>query len=263
MSYLHDKNKKNKKIKLTLVGLFLMSFLFFSASEIKKLLSPSFTLASRRIDSFLSFESIRSWRVYFSSKESLQKENLKLTQENILLKKSSDEKDLLELENQKLRNIFKNYETHTALTQVKTVGGQSLYGVVVLNRGGDFSFSVGDYLLGESGGVVGIIKEVREKSSKVLLLYATQDSSNSYLIPANSLEFSGEGYSEGALYALIPHTTAVSVGDIVTLKDSPTLPVGKVAEIFSNEKEPFKKILIRTQDTVKTSTFLYVSSPKN
>jgi cell shape-determining protein MreC len=262
MSYLHDKNKKNKKIKLTLVGFFLCGLVFFGSQEIKSFFAPAVSFASKTFYSLFSFEKRDKTKIYFLSKEKLYEENQELLRENLLLKNQEENKSLLESENQKLRNLFKNTETNT-LTHVKRVGGQSLYGVVVLDRGEDFLLKEGDYLLGETGGVLGILKEVSPNSSKALLLYAPQGSSHTYFVPSTSLEFTGEGYSEGAVYAHIPHATNISIGDIVTLKNSPTLPVGKVAEIFSDEKDPFKKVLIRTQDTLKTSIFLYVSSPKN
>lgn len=198
---------------------------------------------------------------YFSSKGSLEKENLRLSNELDLMRLVAADKEVLEAENTKLRTLLGGrIETDQAiLAEVILHPPSSPYDTLVIDIGAKDGVNAGDSVRAE-GFIVGEISSTLENTSVVKL----------WSHPDNLLDvsigdmFSGraEGQGGGSFHIRAPRDTSVSEGDAVLAPGLDGLILGVIGKIVRDAENPFADIYVISPVNIRTVRFVEVAQKK-
>ena len=136
-----------------------------------------------------------------------------------------------------------------------------LYGDIVLNRGEQDGVKVGALVFVAGVKPVGIIKYVYDSSSKLELFSSYKKNTEAVLTQSStteniSLELIGDG-SYG-FYVKVLDSLKISVGDMLYLKNYPSLQVAKVVKIDEVESENQKVIYMSSNFNSNDSNFFFI-----
>ena len=257
MTYLQDKKNKREKITKGFIILTLIAIILFGISGIQNKISPfvaNFVKKGNIISSVFGDNKLID---YLKSKNKLVLENKVLNQKVSELETHRIETNIISIENNELRSVLNSGGTETKKTLVKAINDSGLYGTVVISAGKNKNVKSGDLLLGYRGGLIGFVQESYEDASLVRLADSGEEKFETLSLESNSILSTGFE-SRGVLYADVPRETEIAVGENIVLKNNPTVIVGTIAYVSRDEKDPFKKVLIRLLDQYKYSPYLYI-----
>lgn len=255
MTYLQDKrNRKLKYLKISF-SVLLLGIIFFGMTLLSGIVSPlsvGIINFGKKIPERIGLSALSD---YTLTKSTLLEENralkLQLEKYSIL----SSENVVLTEENSALRNILNSDIKEKNRTLVRIYDASSLYGTALVDAGKDKNISTGRYILGERGGLVGIVQEVYGDSSRVIFL-DSDETERRFEVQGTSIAINAKGDSRGSLRSKIPRDLEIQNGQIVTLGNS--ILVGVVVDVSVDERNPYKTVLIRLFDNVQTSKYFYI-----
>jgi len=259
MTYLQDKKEKRKKISLIFLGLFVFILVIFFSDFLKKTFSPLIFGVTSGVRN--TFVRDYGFLQYFKNKKNLESENKILKEKINSLEGEINQSHLIKEENIRLNFSLGFKDESVNIKRVEKISNSSIYKTLTINKGVKDFVSMGDLLLGEKMGMIGRVIESYDSFSKVELLYADTLTLDYILIESGSqIEATGSG--RGALVSKVPNDLSVNIGAIVALKDNIKWVVGKVVEIKSDERDPYKTLFIKMQDNAEDANYFYIINAK-
>lgn len=186
----------------------------------------------------------------FSSRQTLLKNNEKLTNQVTLMSEQLQRFRILEQENKNLRKLLDapvRDSMHKMITELMAVDTSPYSHQIVINKGALDGVFLSQSVLDDSG-IVGQISEVGTTNSRVLLI-----SDVTHAIPVrvgrNNVRFIAVG--DGSLDSLqlqhVPHSADIEEGDILVSSGLGEVfpegyPVGTITKIIRNESRPFAEV---------------------
>lgn len=256
MTYLQDKKKRQDAfIKYTLICVVIvLAFLgmqkiqnvfFISASQVA-------TLSNTTVNGITSSVAMASL-----DKKGLQKKVSQLQAELEVYKQKEGSYTLQEIELQELRAALSAIPSDYTKTKVLLQSSTSLYGTVLLDTRNLKTVSLGSHMVGDSGSLIGSVVSTGAKNTSVQLLDASPNPTSVFLLNSD-ITLNARGKSRGVLIAEVARDATIELGDIVVLANEKNIPIGTVVEFSKDEKNPFKEVYIRMNDTVKNSTHFFI-----
>jgi len=186
----------------------------------------------------------------FSSRQTLLKNNEKLTNQVTLMSEQLQRFRILEQENKNLRKLLDapvRDSMHKMITELMAVDTSPYSHQIVINKGALDGVFLSQSVLDDSG-IVGQISEVGTTNSRVLLI-----SDVTHAIPVrierNNVRFIAVG--DGSLDSLqlqhVPHSADIEEGDVLVSSGLGEVfpegyPVGTITKIIRNESRPFAEV---------------------
>lgn len=261
MNYLHDRRNKEKRIAflplvigVVVVGLlFGIGFLYKGTSSF--LLGISRPLWSVR-DVFKN--KFHSYGSYFSSKKQLQIEIDQLREENIKFKLSVVDRNALNDENSKLKEILgRTKEVNTLLGVVIARPGQSLYDTLIVDVGNDSNLKAGARVFVEGTMVIGYVEEVYGKTAKIAMYSAPGQVSEALSSPANiPLKLIGRG--GGNFEIELPRDIELPVGTSIVSSTIHPYVLGVVGDVTFDPRDPFQTVLVSLPINIQHIKFVEI-----
>lgn len=228
------------------VALILPAFVFIKSSNFSSwvfVASAPLVKAENNIRGF--FGSIFAIKQIARENFKLKKENLELAAENIRLKEA--ERENFALKSQLNMPVIK--ERKTVKADVSGFDPFSYNNFMTINKGGQSGIKEGMPVLLPEGVLLGKIEEVRDKFSKVMLIFSSRS-----VIAVTTQESRSSGALKGSfgtslIADAIPQYEEIKEGEMVITSalggNIPKgIPVGTVDKIISSPNEIFKKASI-------------------
>lgn len=261
MSYLLDRQKRNKKIRNIFIVIFIFAILFYFRAPIFKNLSyfsqgvlrPVFIFSTNtktRVNNFAS---------YFSNKNKLFLEIENLKNENLNLKANLENTKSLEDENISLKELLgrSSTEYNYILATIIAKPLVSVFDTIILDIGEDKSLVVGDLVFGEGNIPIGKISEVYAKSSKVTL-FSNSGEKTSAIVSSKNISVDLIGRGGGNFEIILPRELVLEEGEVLLLPDLNNLVIAKVVSIISDERESYQKALLISPINIQELKFVQV-----
>lgn len=196
-----------------------------------------------------------SSRVYISSASVLHKiylysaSNEALYQENILLNNLLAEEKGKYLELIVLKDAIQKYENQStasssSLLFAKRIGSvdTTIHDTFRLNKGELDNVHVGQLVVGPQSTLVGIVREVAQKTALVSLLW-----NGDSVLARTSKEgtvLTLQGVDDGVYLVEVPHEMNFDIGDVLVYDADPRLIIGTVKKIKDNEGDRSKEVFV-------------------
>lgn len=261
MNYLHDRRKKEKRTAylpliigvMVIVVLFGVSFLYKGSSSV--VLGITRPLWSLR----MAFkEKIHSYGVYFSSKKALLKEVDMLRAENTKYTLSMIDRNALNDENIKLKEILnRKKDISTLLGVVIARPGQSLYDTLIVDVGRNHNVVVGAKVFVEGETLVGYVEEVFDKTAKVVL-YSAPGQTVSALSSPGDIPLSMKGRGGGNFEIELPRDVELPVGSSVVYPEIHPYILGIVGDVTFDPRDPFQTVLVSLPINIQHIKFVEI-----
>ncbi|MEN9852528.1 MAG: rod shape-determining protein MreC [Candidatus Parcubacteria bacterium] len=190
-------------------------------------------------------------------KKELQKRITALEAELEVYKQKEGSYALQEIELLSLRNALNATSSGFTKTKVSVQSNTSLYGTVLVDTSRLKTVQSGSFLVGDSGSLIGEIVYTGAKNTSVQLLDTISNPIPVFLLNSD-ITLNARGKSRGVLIAEVARDANIVLGDIVVLSSERDIPIGTVVEFSKDEKNPFKEVYIRMNDTLKNSTNFYI-----
>ncbi|MDE2399658.1 MAG: hypothetical protein KGL67_01445 [Patescibacteria group bacterium] len=299
MSYLLDKSRKRNRFLKIIFGIFFFIILFYFRAGIFNGLSyiSGGVFRPVLISSNGIGGKINDLGSYFSSKNSLYKENLDLKSKLDGSAADRANYDSVVAENQSLKEILgrKNIQANMILGAILAKPNQSLYDTLLIDVGSEQGIKMADRVFAYGNIPIGYIAEVNSKSSKVILLsnsgevtqvvasitHNPADEANKPIqsdtvtvdqitpspsvVPTPvaqgknvSLEIIGRG--GGNFEMAIPNGLNLFKGDQVVLPGMSSYVVGIVETIISDPRNSFQKALLVSPVNIQGLKFVEVQN---
>ena len=203
----------------------------------------------------------------FSSRRALQEENDEQRHELERLREREASYELAINENASLRALVHLAQREAGITApVISSIVASPYGTFLIGAGAEDGIRGGDLVLaasesglfGESGIVLGLVSDVRRRSSLVTLVFSPEGAAEGSIGGA-SLEVEGRG--GGNARAEAPRGVAIDVGDIVTSTSFGGRAIGVVGLVESDADRAFQKVYIGLPIGLSEVHYVYVVPP--
>jgi rod shape-determining protein MreC len=182
---------------------------------------------------------------FLNTKKSLIENNNKLKEENINLKQKLVTFNLLEKENEELKNILgRESGDNRTIARVLSKARQSPYGTIVIDIGNEKVF-IGQEVFYEDSIIIGLIDEVYDNTAKVKLLSAP---GNKYEVEIGEESIPGhaEGLGNGNFEIKLPRGVDVSKGDEIVSPNLSIKLLGIVEHIDLRPENSLQTILFKT-----------------
>lgn len=238
--YLNKKQTKNpKKITLIILVVFIGLGLIFYSGVFLNIIGRPIWLSSN----FIS-EKIKDLTYLFKDKKALNRENQILKEENLNLKLSHINYQILENDNLKLKEILNRLpKGEFVLADILSKNNQSFYNTFIIDAGENNGIKEGDLVL--AGGEIPIakIEKVYKKTSLVSLFSNPQQETEAFIDGLNiSINLIGRG--GGNFEASVPMDLPIENGINVFLPNKNLSVLATIEEIISEPAEPHKKIIL-------------------
>lgn len=266
MNYLHDRRNKEKKtaflplvIGVVVIGL-LFGVGFFYKGTSSTLLGITRPLWSLRI----SFkEKIHSYGVYFASKKSLQSEVDLLRAENTKYRLSTIDRNALNDENIKLKEILsRTKDMKTLLGVVIARPGQSLYDTLIVDVGRDHNLVVGAKVFVDGQTLVGYVEEIYDKTAKIALYSAPGQTIDAQSSPGD-IPLIMKGRGGGNFEIELPRDIDLPVGSSVVFPGIHPYILGMVGDVTFDPRDPFQTVLVSLPINIQHIKFVEIEQVAN
>jgi cell shape-determining protein MreC len=190
-------------------------------------------------------EKLKSINAYFSSKDSLYREN-----EDLKLKLDSDREnranyDSVVAENIELKDILgrKNEQVDMILGVVLAKPNQSIYDTLLIDIGINHGVKVGDKVFASGNIPIGTIREVYPSSAKVVL-FSNSGEVTSVIVSGKNVSMELVGRGGGNFEMTMPRDFTLLKGDQVVLPSINNHVVAIVETIISDSRDAFQKAIL-------------------
>ena len=261
MNYLrNNKNKKRNNTLWTVLGVVFVIMLFsegkfgFLSRALSRTVAPIWKSEIAFTDVFL--------KEVFSSKKDLLKQNTilkaRLEEDELRMQKL----DLIEKENESLKEIFlRSVGDNNLLATILVKPGKSPFGTVVIDVGEndgvkpeDLVFAMGDVVLGE-------IESVDKNTSKVIL-YSSPGYISQVTLENTGRYFNAKGRGGGDFEISFPRDLEVEEGQIFLYPSINSYMVGVVEKVIFDPRDSFKKVLFRSAVNIQELKWVTVKIDK-
>ncbi len=271
MSYLLDKKAKKKKFSYAVVGVFILVVLFYFRLNIWSGLSYGSQKLFRPILVTGGYvgEKLNGIKSYFTSKNSLQKENEDLKSQLEADQASLANYNSILSENESLKEILgrKNSKVSFVLSAILSKPNQSPYDTLVIDAGADEGLQVGNKVFAIGNVPIGRISNVYPNSSKVILFSNSGEKTqvvvgskntrlNDHQVGQVFLDLVGRG--GGNFEMIMPRDLTLTKGDQAVLPGITPYVVGIIETIISDPRDPFSKALLVSPVNVQELKFVEV-----
>ena len=262
MNYRQDKQKKSNWFHFLLPLVAIVAVVYFFSKffpgsgfgVLSTIANPIWTIEERMV---VGVNNIHS---YFTSKESLAIENVKLKEDLDSMKVELDSYTALETENRDLMIEMGSNGTPPDLLLATVLSGPNLppYDSLIINLGKKDGIQVGDKVL-YSNVVIGEIYQTLHSSSKVRL-YSTSGVRTDVLILSSGdyVHATAIGFGGGDFYIELPSDIKITSGASVLIPNAELNVLGRVDFIAVDQTTSLQRILVRFPFNMKSVRFVRV-----
>jgi len=262
MIYLQKSNKrKNKKIIIAVVGVAIFLFIAWLLMVKAPVFLTSTThgigwhLWQARI---FILDKTHVFFNFFSSKSTLIAENDSLRSEIETLRGKLMNFEVLNVEHAKLlENYGRTLTEKNILAAVLVRPPQTPYDTLILDVGSRLGISAGDIVYSAGGIALGTINDVTAGTAKVVL-FSNTNVETSAIIERNDLAVTLHGVGGGGFELQAPQETDILKGDTLIMPTLKSTIVGVVVDVESSVKSAFKRILIKSPESISHLRFVFV-----
>ena len=133
----------------------------------------------------------------------------------------------------------------------------SIYGTFILNRNLNSNIKEGDIVLDKRGLYIGRVALLSDSNVTVLVSDYSKEEIKTNIL-GTDIEIGFEKFSNGVLYSKVPNNLDINVGQDVVLAENRNIKIGTISEITKNEKEPYKKVFIRSGRNINSEKIFSV-----
>lgn len=260
MNYRRNHTNAGWRLRGLILVVALVALLYAAGKPLLSFMSGVFTPIASVTSSMerKTNSALHALGAYFSSKITLEKENVRLSNELDFMRLATVDREALEEENIKLRTILGGrVKTDEAiLAEVIMRPPSSPYDTLVIDIGKQDGVALGDRVR-TNGFIVGEISRTL-KNTSVVKLWSHSD--NSLDVSIGDI-FSGraEGQGGGSFRIRAPRDTTVSEGDAVLAPGLDGLLLGVVGEIARDAENPFADMYVKSPVNIRTIRFVEVA----
>jgi rod shape-determining protein MreC len=179
------------------------------------------------------------------TKSNLIKENKELESNLIALNIKLLEKDLLQKENEELKNILgRSSKTNFLLSRILSKPPQSFYDSLIIDIGKNKGLTKGQEVYASDFVLIGKIDEIYGSTSKVKL-FSSPGEEHEIEIGEENIRAIAVGLGGGNFEIKLPRGVDVKVGDHISSPSLNTSLLGIVATVEVKEGDPFQKVLFK------------------
>lgn len=203
--------------------------------------------------------SINNLGYFFNTKSSLFKENQKLIEENLNIKLSMIDYQILKKENQELKEIFERTISSDdfVLGNILTKPNHSPYDTLIIDIGIDNKIKEGDHVYANGNIPIGYISKIYNKNSLVTLYTNPGQKTEGFIEGSNaSVELIGRG--GGNFEMIIPIELVATKGDVIFLPGNTSEILALVDETISKLTDPFRKVILSSPINVQNLKWIQV-----
>lgn len=255
----HDKRKsKSKFFILIVVSIFLIYFITRPASVqlfsqmLAYIIEPISRVGADSVEATVKTGS------FFSDKEKLIDENIKLKEDILSLSLKLIDSNFLWEENRELKKLLGRGDMdNRLLASVLTNPSVSPYGTVLLDVGTDDGVVVGNKVV-KGQIVLGEIIALNKSSALMMPLSTSGEITNAFMSNKDIIPVVVTGRGGGNYIIELPRDAVASVGDIVTLAGLNSLIVGTVEHVAIQPNDPFKHILFKSPVSLFSTRYVEI-----
>ncbi len=237
-----DSNKNLKKVFIYITIFVLLLFLWSPFKSVSIPVLESLGFFSSRI--YVSGTSIlHRMYLYVASNDALYQENILLN--TLLAEEKGKYLELIILKDavQKYENLTTTASSSSVLF-AKRIGSVDtvVHDTFRLNKGEQGGLRAGQLVIGPQNTLIGIVREVTQKTSLVSLLW-----NGDSVVARTSKEgtvLTLQGVDDGVYLVEVPHEMNFEVGDVILYDANPSLIIGTVKKIKDNEGDRSKEVFI-------------------
>jgi cell shape-determining protein MreC len=203
-------------------------------------------------------KSINNFSYVFQTKKSLLNDNNDKTKENLDLKLSMIDYQILKKENQDLKEILDRISPveDFILGNILTKPNHSPYDTIVIDLGGD-KIKEGDLVYANGNIPIGLIDKVYDKNSLVTLYTNPSQKTEGFVDGSNaSVELVGRG--GGNFEMIVPMDLIIEKGSIIFLPGGESKILAIVDETISKSTDPFRKIILSSPVNIQNLKWVQV-----
>lgn len=196
---------------------------------------------------------------FFSSKSYLSSENKRLLDENTTLKLEMINYQIVENENNELKNILNRFSPNEnfVLANILSKPNISPYDTIIIDIGRFDNIKEGDIVYANGVIPIGIIDKVYEKTSLVSLYSSPNKRTEGFIDGPNaSVELVGRG--GGNFEMIVPLELPIDKSSVVYIPNNNSLVIAIVSEIISENADPFKKVLLNSPVNIQSLKWVEV-----
>ncbi len=265
MHYQHLKTIKKTKSKiLPILPIFAVFLFFFTKPSIPTFISnltDSVSIPAWNARNSLMTNVFNSFD-FLKNKEELLKENSYLKEVVEKMKRENFASKALKTENERLLKLLGRMEQETTLVPATVINNiaHSPYDTFVLDVGKDNNISNGMLVETPEGITVGVISNVKEKTSTVTLFSAPTMSFNAIINSTTTQHEKVTGYGLGTMRMSVPRDTKVKIGDAIILQSFLTHSVGNVISVEVSPEDAYKTLYIKAPVNIYNLRFVMVDT---
>jgi len=196
----------------------------------------------------------------FDSKEKLSAENEKLIEENVNLKLSMIDHQILESENNQLKEILgriPNNNNNFILGNILTKPNHSPYDTVIIDIGENNGVKEGDTVYANGNLPIGSIGKVYYNTSLIYLYTNPGQKTEGFMTNGNaSVELTGRG--GGNFEMIIPIELEAINGEMISYPGNASEVIALVDETISKPSDPFKKVILHSPINIQNLKWVEV-----
>ncbi len=258
--YLDKKEiKKRKKIfqNIIVFGLFFVvtfsGFWFVFTGSLNFIAKPVWRI-ERSVSSFFG-----GINYYFESKKELSAENKRLENENLNLRLSMVDYEIVKEENINLKKILNNEPENRdfVLGNILTKPGYSPFDTIILDVGANHGLSVGSFVYSDGNIPIGRIEKIYNKTSLVSLFSSPKQKTEGFIGGLNaSVELIGRG--GGNFEMIVPIDLDIQKDTFVYMPGNPAVVLAMVGDVISDPQDPFKKVILTSPVNIQSLKWVLV-----
>ncbi|MFA6251435.1 MAG: rod shape-determining protein MreC [Candidatus Paceibacterota bacterium] len=195
----------------------------------------------------------------FRTKASITKENHNLIEENMWIRLSMADYQVLKNDLDELKKVMGRIPDveNFILGNILTKPNHSPYDTLIIDIGGSNDIREGNSVYANGNIPIGNISKVYDKTSLVSLYTNPGQKTEGFIDGTNaSVELTGRG--GGNFEMIIPIELIVEKGTIVYLPSSTSLVIAQVDEVISKPSDPFKKVILSSPVNVQNLKWVQV-----
>jgi len=264
MIYLHARKnaifeKKKRKIVIIFLILLVLALLSIPRASRRVIGSIVQTIAKPIQSAGGGISNFFQNRSYvFNSKKSLMQENFILSEQVAKLSAENIDRTTLLEENIKLKDAFSRQKISTSILGVILQKPPAiLYDTLTIDIGSAEGVIVGEKVFAYGNIFIGRIDEIYKHTSKVKLLSAYNEKTN-IVLGNQDAYFDMMGRGGENFEIVVPRDIDIKIGDNAIYPDIAPFVVAVVSNIIIDDRDPFKKIILKNPVNINELKFVEV-----
>lgn len=264
MNYRLDKRKQNKNnLRITFFVILLFILIYFRVGIFRSLATVSqFVFKPVLVVGRGVGEKFQGGGGFFSSKNSLLKENEQLKQKLAEIQAQVSNYDAVSRDNSTLKEILfrKNENVPMVLAGILAKPNQSPYDTLIIDAGSNQNISLGALVFADGSVPVGKVEEVYTKTSKVTLFSSPGQKTEVLVNVAEeqNITMALVGRGGGNFEMTLPRDLSLPKDKEVVLQGITPYVVAKVVTIISDPRDAFQKALLVSPVNISELKFVEV-----